>query len=54
VLLLIGAVGKIGAVGSLINPDLREKSLIHSFKTTLGKVIIIGEENLDSFEKVKD
>jgi citronellyl-CoA synthetase len=53
-LILIGAVGKIGAVGSLINSDLREKSLIHSFKTTLGKVIIIGEECLDSFEKVKD
>ena len=53
-LLLIGAVGKIGAVGSLINHDLRKNSLIHSFKTTLGKVIVIGEENLDSFEKVKD
>jgi len=53
-LITIGAIGKIGAVGSLINPDLREKSLIHSFKTTLGKVLIIGEESLDSFEKVKD
>ena len=53
-LILIGAVAKIGAVGSLINSDLREKSLIHSFKTTLGKLIVIGEETLDSFEKVKD
>ncbi len=53
-LIIIGAVGKIGVVGSMINSDLREKSLIHSFKTTLGKVIIIGEGCLDSFEKVKN
>ena len=53
-LILIGAVGKIGAVGSLINSDLREKSLIHSIKTTLGKALVIGEECLNPFENIKD
>ena len=50
---LIGAVGKIGAVGSLINSDLREKSLTHSVTITLGKVIVVGEECFEAFDSIK-
>lgn len=50
---LIGAVGKIGAVGSLINSDLREKSLIHCITITLGKVIVVGEECFEAFDSIK-
>jgi len=53
-IILIGAVGKIGAIGSLINSDLREKSLTHCLKSTLGKVIIVDEECFEAFESIKD
>ena len=42
---LLGAIAKIGAQGSLINSDLREKSLVHCISITLGKVIVVGEED---------
>jgi len=51
---LVGAVAKIGAVGSLINSDLREKSLTHCIKITLGKVIVVGEECFEAFDSIKD
>lgn len=50
---LVGAVGKIGAVGSLINSDLREKSLTHCLKITLGKVLVVGEECFEAFDSIK-
>ncbi|GAF69117.1 unnamed protein product, partial [marine sediment metagenome] len=53
VLIIIGALGKIGAIGSMINADLREKSLLHSLTITLGKALIIGEECLESFSGVQ-
>ncbi|MCP4762185.1 MAG: long-chain-acyl-CoA synthetase [archaeon] len=52
-LIILGAIGKIGAIGSLINADQREKSLIYSISSTLGKIIIIGEECLEQFEQVR-
>ena len=51
---LVGAVAKIGAVGSLINSDLREKSLTHCIKITLGKVIVVGEECVEAFDSIKN
>ncbi len=51
---LVGAVGKIGAIGSLINSDLREKSLIHCIKITLGKVIVVGEGCFEAFNSIRD
>ena len=53
VVIVIGALGKIGAVVSMINSDLREKSLIHCLTITLGKALIIGEECLEAFRKVQ-
>ena len=52
-IVLVGAVGKIGAVGSLINSELREKSLTHCIKITLGKVIVVGEGCLDAFNSIR-
>ncbi len=50
---IIAAVAKLGVSGSLINPDLRRKSLIHSLKTTPGKIIIVDEECFNMFDDVK-
>ncbi len=50
---LVGAVGKIGVIGSLINSDLREKSLIHCIKITLGKVIVVGEGCFEAFNSIR-
>jgi len=50
---LLGAVAKIGAQGSLINSDLREKSLTHCITITLGKVIVVGEECFEAFDSIK-
>lgn len=50
---LLGAVAKIGAQGSLINSDLREKSLTHCIKITLGKVIVVGEDCFEAFDSIK-
>ena len=51
---LVGAIAKIGVEGSLINSDLREKSLTHCVKITLGKVIVVGEERFEAFDSIKD
>jgi len=50
---IIGAAAKIGAVASLINPNLRENALIHSVKLSTSRVAIIGEERLDVFEEIR-
>ena len=50
---IIAAVAKLGVSASLINPDLRRKSLIHSLKTTPGKIIIVDEECFNTFNDVK-
>jgi len=51
---LVGAVAKLGVEGSLINSDLRERSLTHCVKITLGKVIVVGEECFEAFDSIKD
>ncbi|MFW9882280.1 MAG: AMP-binding protein, partial [Candidatus Thorarchaeota archaeon] len=52
-LIIFTAIGKIGAIGSLINTDLREKSLEHCLKVAPGKVIIVDENSYDAFDLVK-
>ncbi|MHA2180077.1 MAG: AMP-binding protein [Promethearchaeota archaeon] len=52
-LMIVSAIGKIGAITSLINIDLRESSLIHCLKLTPGKFIIVGENCFNMFNDVK-
>ena len=52
-LIILSASGKIGAIASLINTDLRERSLEHCLKVTSGRVIIIDEGCYEVFNKVK-
>jgi len=51
-LLVYTANAKVGIISSLINTDLRKKTLIHSLNLTPGKIIIIGEECFEVFNKV--
>jgi citronellyl-CoA synthetase len=53
-LMLIGALAKLGAVASLINPNQRGEVLLHSLNLARGKHFIVGEELLGAFEEVKD
>ena len=53
-LFLIAACAKIGAIISLINPNQREKTLIHSLELTKSKHFFIGEELIPFFEDVRN
>lgn len=52
-LLVYTANAKIGAISSLINTDLRKKTLVYSLNLTPAKIIIVGEECLEAFNNVK-
>ncbi|MFW9942689.1 MAG: long-chain-acyl-CoA synthetase [Candidatus Thorarchaeota archaeon] len=52
-LIIFTAIGKIGAIGSLINTDLRERSLEHCLNLTPGKIIIVDENCFDAFDFVR-
>ncbi len=52
-LIIFSAIGKIGAINSLINTELREKTLVYCLKLTPGKLIIVGSELIDAFNNVK-
>ncbi len=52
-LLVYTANAKIGVISSMINTDLRKKTLVYSLNLTPGKIIVIGEECFDTFNKVK-
>ncbi|MBU3915910.1 long-chain-acyl-CoA synthetase [bacterium] len=52
-LMIIGALAKIGAIASLINTNQRKKVLLHSINQDPGKTFIIGEELLDAFNEIK-
>jgi citronellyl-CoA synthetase len=52
-LIIFTAIGKIGAINSMINTDLRGNSLVFSLKRTRGKFIIIGSELINSFIEIK-
>ncbi|MFX1573732.1 MAG: long-chain-acyl-CoA synthetase [Promethearchaeota archaeon] len=47
------AISKIGAISSLINTELRERTLVYCLKLTPGKFIIVGSELIDIFTDVK-
>ncbi len=53
-LMIIGALSKLGAVASLINPNLRGKVLLYSIRLTRGNTFIVGEELLEAFEEIKE
>ncbi|TFG12851.1 MAG: long-chain-acyl-CoA synthetase [Promethearchaeota archaeon] len=52
-IIILYALGKIGAIGSLINIDLRKLTLAHCLKLIPGKVIIVDENCFDNFNTVK-
>ncbi|MBW2324498.1 MAG: long-chain-acyl-CoA synthetase [Deltaproteobacteria bacterium] len=52
-LITIGAMSKIGAVSSLINPNQRGEVLQYSINLSYGKIFIIGEELFSPFEEIK-
>ncbi|MFW9822988.1 MAG: long-chain-acyl-CoA synthetase [Candidatus Thorarchaeota archaeon] len=52
-LLVYSANAKIGVISSLINTDLRKKTLVYSLNLTPGKIIIVGEECYETFEDIK-
>jgi len=47
------AIGKIGAIASMINTNQRENSLLHSINHAPGKFHVIGEEVLDAFMDIE-
>ena len=51
-MMIIGAMGKIGTIASLINTKQRSASLIHSFTVNNVKTYVIGEEMYSVFLKV--
>jgi len=51
-MMIIGAMGKIGTIASLINTRQRSASLIHSFTVNDVKTYVIGEEMYPVFLKV--
>ncbi len=52
-LMIIGALAKLGAVASLINPNQRGEVLLHSIRLTRGSLFIVGEELLEAFEEIR-
>jgi citronellyl-CoA synthetase len=53
IMMVIGAVGKIGAVAALINTRQRRAALLHSLRLTPGLVYLVGEELVGQFEEVR-
>jgi len=52
-LIIITAIGKIGAISSIINTSLLGKSLVHAINKTPGKFVIVGSELIDLFNSVR-
>lgn len=52
-LTIYSAVSKIGAISSMINYELRKKTLIHCISLTPGKLIVLGEECYDTFNDIR-
>ncbi|MHA1255940.1 MAG: long-chain-acyl-CoA synthetase [Promethearchaeota archaeon] len=52
-LFIFTAASKIGAINSLINTELRGKSLEYCLKLTSGRMYIVGSELIDAFNNVK-
>ncbi|MCP4763785.1 MAG: long-chain-acyl-CoA synthetase [archaeon] len=52
-LIVYTAVAKIGGISSLINNNLKKKTLAYCMNLTPGKYIVVGEECFDVFDGVK-
>ncbi|MHA2010259.1 MAG: long-chain-acyl-CoA synthetase [Promethearchaeota archaeon] len=52
-IIIFTAISKIGAISSLINTELRDKSLLYCLKLTLGKFIIVGSELINAFRNIE-
>ncbi|MFW9867915.1 MAG: long-chain-acyl-CoA synthetase [Candidatus Thorarchaeota archaeon] len=52
-LLVFSANAKVGIISSLINTDLRKKTLAHCLNLTPGKIMIIDKECFEAFNNVK-
>jgi len=52
-LMVIGAMSKLGACSSLVNPNQRGEVLLYSINLTRGKHFIVGEELLEAFEEIR-
>ncbi len=52
-LIIFTAISKIGAINSMINTEIREKTLAYCLNLTPGKCIIVGSELMDAFTNVK-
>lgn len=53
-LMIIGALSKLGAASALINPNQRGDVLLHSINLARGRHFIVGEELLDAFRAIQD
>ncbi len=52
-LITLSALGKIGAISSLINTEQRERTLAHSLKLNPSNVFIVDEDCFNAFNNVK-
>jgi citronellyl-CoA synthetase len=52
-LMFLGALSKLGAVASLINPNQRGEVLLYSINLTRGRHFIVGEELIEAFEEIR-
>ena len=53
VLVVVGALAKLGAIAALINTNQREEALVHSMKLANAKGFIVGEELFSAFDAIK-
>ena len=51
--MVYSAMAKIGVANAMINTNLRRDSLVHCLAMNPAKVMIVGEEVLDTFEEIK-
>lgn len=54
IIFIVGALSKIGAVASLVNPYQKGDTLKHSILLDINDKIIVGEECFDNFRQVKN
>ena len=53
VLVVVGALAKLGAISALLNTNQRKDALVHSLKLSNARAYVVGEELLDAFAPVQ-
>ncbi len=53
-LMIIGALAKIGVISSLVNTKHVGSSLIHSIQISHAKIMVVGEEVIENFEDIRN